>query len=354
MPDPLIALLAFGLITIALTAVFYPTHGIVPRLRQAMFLSGRVRMEDALKHALHEQIEGRFANTNSLAGALEITRAAASTILIELERLEFVSIDDDGVRLTEVGRPHAMRILRSHRLWERYLADRTSVQAVDWHQKAEIAEHRLSQQEANLLASRMGHPLYDPHGDPIPTEHGDLPPIEGVVLTELAVGRQGTIVHIEDEPAKMFERIVAEGIQPLMRVKLLETSPSIVRVSIEGREHSLEPMVARNIMVHPTVAADDDDEALSALSEVRPGFEATMVRISSQCQGPQRRRLLDLGFVPHTTIRAELESTARDPVAYRIRGAVIALRRAQADLIHVEDIRSVDASVEEDDHVRAM
>ena len=174
-----------------------------------------------------------------------------------------------------------------------------------------------------------------------------------MLLTELAVGRQGTIVHIEDEPPETFERIVAEGIQPLMRVKLLDRSPSIVRVSIEGREHSLEPMVARNITVHPIMAADDDDEALSALSEVRPGFEATVVRISSQCQGPQRRRLLDLGFVPHTTIRAELESTARDPVAYRIRGAVIALRRAQADLIHVDDIRPVDAPVE-DHHVRAM
>jgi DtxR family Mn-dependent transcriptional regulator len=346
--------LVFGLITIALTAVFYPTHGIVPRLRQVMYLSERVRMEDALKHVLHEQIEGRFANTNSLAGALEITRHAASTLLIELERLEFVSIDDGGVRLTEAGRSYAMRILRSHRLWERYLADRTSVRPGDWHQKAEIAEHRLSEHDANVLASRMGYPLYDPHGDPIPTEQGDLPPLQGVVLTELAAGRLGTIVHIEDEPAEIFERIIAEGIQPLMRVKLLETSPSIVRVLIEGREHSLEPMVARNITVHPTAAADDDDEALSVLSEVRPGFEATVVRISSRCQGPQRRRLLDLGFVPHTTIRAELESTARDPVAYRIRGAVIALRRAQADLIHVEDIRSVDASVEEEDHARAM
>ncbi len=70
MPDPLIALLAFGLITIVLTAVFYPRHGIVPRLRQGMYLSERVRMEDALKHALHEQLEGRFANTNSLAFSL--------------------------------------------------------------------------------------------------------------------------------------------------------------------------------------------------------------------------------------------------------------------------------------------
>ena len=353
MPDPLIALLVFGLILAGLTAVFYPRLGLAARLRRVLHLSERVRMEDALKHALHEQIEGRFANTNSLAGALEITRHRAATLLIALERLEFVSIDDDGVHLTDAGRAYAMRILRSHRLWERYLADRTSVHPVDWHLKADVAEHRLTEQEANLLASRMGHPLYDPHGDPIPTERGDLPPLEGVALAELGVGQLGTIIHIEDEPAESFERIVAEGIQPLMRAKLLDASPAMIRVSIEGQEHSLEPMLARNITVHPTVA-DDRDKALSALSEIRPGFEATVVRISSRCQGPQRRRLLDLGVVPGTTIRGELESATRDPVAYRIRGAAIALRRAQADLIYVDEIHAVESVVEKDDHARAM
>jgi len=49
----------------------------------------------------------------------------------------------------------------------------------------------------------------------------------------------------------------------------------------------------------------------------------------------QRRRLLDLGLVPGTVVEAELASLGRDPTAYRIRGALIALRRAQADQIHV-------------------
>jgi DtxR family Mn-dependent transcriptional regulator len=48
-----------------------------------------------------------------------------------------------------------------------------------------------------------------------------------------------------------------------------------------------------------------------------------------------RRRLLDLGVVPGTLVRAELASLSGDPVAYRIRGAMIALRREQADLIYV-------------------
>jgi Fe2+ transport system protein FeoA len=45
--------------------------------------------------------------------------------------------------------------------------------------------------------------------------------------------------------------------------------------------------------------------------------------------------MLDLGIVPGTRVAAELRSPSGDPTAYRIRGAVIALRREQAELVHV-------------------
>jgi len=40
--------------------------------------------------------------------------------------------------------------------------------------------------------------------------------------------------------------------------------------------------------------------------------------------------------VPGTRVRAEFKSPAGDPVAYRVRGALIALRSQQADMICVE------------------
>jgi DtxR family Mn-dependent transcriptional regulator len=52
-------------------------------------------------------------------------------------------------------------------------------------------------------------------------------------------------------------------------------------------------------------------------------------------QGPERRRLLDLGIVPGTEITAEMRSAGGDPIAYRIRGALIALRKTQAAGIYV-------------------
>ena len=50
----------------------------------------------------------------------------------------------------------------------------------------------------------------------------------------------------------------------------------------------------------------------------------------------QRRRLLDLGVVPGTLVTSELRGPSGDPTAYRIRGALIALRREQADTVYVQ------------------
>jgi Fe2+ transport system protein FeoA len=44
---------------------------------------------------------------------------------------------------------------------------------------------------------------------------------------------------------------------------------------------------------------------------------------------------MDLGVVPGTEIEAEMKSIGGDPVAYRIRGASIALRKNQADKIYL-------------------
>jgi len=55
--------------------------------------------------------------------------------------------------------------------------------------------------------------------------------------------------------------------------------------------------------------------------------------------GNERRRMLDLGVVPNTKIEALYKSPAGDPIAYLIRGAVIALRCEDAQKIYVSTIK---------------
>ena len=74
-------------------------------------------------------------------------------------------------------------------------------------------------------------------------------------------------------------------------------------------------------------------EALS-LSALREGESAYVTEVNA---GPAMdRRLTDLGLVRGTRVTCVLRSPAGDPCAYLIRGALIALRRADAEGVALE------------------
>jgi Fe2+ transport system protein FeoA len=80
------------------------------------------------------------------------------------------------------------------------------------------------------------------------------------------------------------------------------------------------------------------------LSELKPGQAATVERL--EVAGEQRWRLMDLGLLPGTYVVAELRGPFGDPTAYRVRGALIALRREQARLIHIKRENGIESSKE--------
>lgn len=53
--------------------------------------------------------------------------------------------------------------------------------------------------------------------------------------------------------------------------------------------------------------------------------------------GLLRERLQDLGFVPGTRVCASLRSALGEPVAYEVRGSLIALRKEDAQTIRLEE-----------------
>ena len=71
------------------------------------------------------------------------------------------------------------------------------------------------------------------------------------------------------------------------------------------------------------------------LNMLKTGRTATVKGIFST--STERRRMVDLGILPGTLIENVMTSPLGDPIAYKIRSAVIALRREQAELIEVEE-----------------
>lgn len=335
MAEPVISLSAFALLAVVLLLALWPRRGLVARLRRVLQHTERVRLEDALKHVHDCEYRGTTCTAESVAGALEVSRQNATRLIARLLALHLVRTADGVVQLTDAGRREARRILRSHRLWERYLADRTGVPPADWHDEAERLEHTLDAHRVEELATAIGHPAYDPHGDPIPTADGALPPERGRPVGQLEEGQSGSVVHVEDEPRESFEQLAAMELVPGTRVRLLERSDDRVRLDVDGRECVLEPVVAANITVVPA-APEVAPPGRATLADLVPGAAGTVVEIAPQCRGPQRRRLLDLGFVPGTAVAAELTSAIPGPVGYRVRGALIALRPQQAALVRID------------------
>ena len=69
------------------------------------------------------------------------------------------------------------------------------------------------------------------------------------------------------------------------------------------------------------------------LNQLPIGVRASVVSLDAD--GSARRRMLDLGVVSGTQIEPLYKSPSGNPTAYRIRGAVIALRNDVSDKILV-------------------
>ena len=341
MVDPGLALLIFCVIALVIVGLTWPRVGLVPRVLRLSRLDERVRLEDALKHVFTCQLGGQLCSIESLAGQLEVSTGRAASLLSRLAEMGLIRLGGDGPTLTREGRQSAVRIVRTHRLWERYLADRTGVPAVEWHDEAERMEHSLSPAQADALESRLGHPSWDPHGDPIPNAAGEMPPVPGVGLLAVEPGHTLEIVHLEDEPKEIYDALLDDGFVLGGRLEVVAMTDRGVQVRANGREWTLDPVAARNISVCQLAEGVRAEAEGMTLSDAAPGETVRVLDISRACQGTERRRLLDLGVVRGTEITPELVSAAGDPIAYRIRGALIALRRKQASRIRVERLTDV-------------
>jgi DtxR family transcriptional regulator, Mn-dependent transcriptional regulator len=341
MVDPLLALGTAVLIIIILAVLFWPERGLLAYWQQTGHLNERVRSEDALKHIHKFEMEGRRPTIESIAGALHVSQNDAADLVASMQTNGLLQTTQGEIHLTPQGRDSALHIIRAHRLWERYLAEETGIDEAEWHGKAEMAEHQLTPAQADALALHLGNPTYDPHGDPIPTADGELIAHGGQPLSMLSLDTTGLIVHLEDEPEVVYAQLAAEGLHPGMVVRITESAPERIRFWTNGDEHIIAPIVANNISVIPLPEEEvEEAEGYERLTCLTPGESAEVVGISQACRGPERRRFMDLGILPGTKTIAEMRSPGGDPTAYIIRGALIALRQEQANLIKVKKLEA--------------
>lgn len=298
--------------------------------------------EDALKHLHACEWDQRLATMDSLRGALGLSPRRAVELCGRLQAQESVEAVAGGLRLTAEGEAIALQVIRAHRLWERYLADEARMPMVRLHSEADRREHRRQPGELGAMEAALGFPDRDPHGDPIPQAGGALLARDGagVPLVGWPIGVAAEIVHLEDEPAAIFSQIVAAGLRVGQRIRVLESDAARIIFADEGERYVLAPVIAANVSVVaavPTVVAGlgRGEDAVLTLADLECGSCGRVARLDAGLRGFSRRRLLDLGLTPGAEICAEYASLTGDPVAYRVRGSLIAIRREQAERVYI-------------------
>lgn len=298
----------------------------------------RIVLEDALKFLFEQEESGRRGSYHDLARSLNMPLRCTDRIVMGLVQMGFAQRSGETIVLSEAGRQEALRIVRLHRLWEKYLAEETGLDPGDWHAKAHVLEHITPPEMAEGLVAQLGNPRFDPHGDPIPTETGEIKAVPGKPVTAMHPGDIAEITHMEDEPASTFRELVDRGLHLGDRVQIQKVSADGVTIQRQGEEIVLSPQAAANLQakVIPNQEVELWKEKPATLADVGLQEECVVIGIAPSCRGLARRRLLDLGFVPGTRVRAELSSMGGDPMAFRVRNTLIALRKAQAAFILVK------------------
>ena len=317
---------------------FTPRVGFLALYKDWRSARNREQLEDALKHLLDREQQGRHASPESLAGTLNLPRQKTTRLISDMESQGLLETQGSQLHLTAEGERWAMHVVRAHRLWERYLVDEARMPLSQIHNVAQKREHTFTEAQLNELEAALGHPTLDPHGDPIPTREGKMPSVESMPVTAWQAEGPARIVHIEDEPAIAYEQILAAGLRLGQTIRMLEKTPQRVVLSDGEIEYRLAPTVAANISVAPLPESEIAIANAVALADLTHDQHAEIVMLDDSVQGFTRRRFLDLGLTPGTTIYPELGNFFGDPRAYRVRGTLIALRKDQASQIWVKPV----------------
>jgi Mn-dependent DtxR family transcriptional regulator len=232
------------------TALFFsPRRGLVPRAIRRRRAANEARIGDYLK-ALYSPSAETLVSQEALADRLRDTPAAALAATRHLGRLGLVESMAEGVRLTPEGRRRAAQVVRTHRLWERFLVDRAGMSWDEVHATADRIEHDSTPAVTDALARAVEGQATDPHGAPIPTQDGVVAPraVE-YLLSELQAGQSAVVTSVEDEDPQVLRDLSALGLMPGTTVRLLEATGDALRVALDDGERTVSRRIARSVFV---------------------------------------------------------------------------------------------------------
>lgn len=169
-------------------------------------LNYSVSEENYIKAIYRLQQQEGMVTTNEVAGSLKTKPASVTDMMKKLSAKKLLNYEPyQGFRLTAEGTRVALGIIRRHRLWEYFLAEKLRFTWDEVHEVAEDLEHVTNKKLIDKLDEFLGFPRVDPHGDPIPDANGRIEVTKKICLTELPLNKAAQVNSVSDQSSKILE-----------------------------------------------------------------------------------------------------------------------------------------------------
>ncbi|OQO92652.1 transcriptional regulator [Saccharomonospora piscinae] len=215
-------------------------------------------IEDYVRAIYGLEERGEDVTNTSLATRLEVSPSSASGMVTKLAQQGLVEhVPYRGIELTGEGRSLARSVLRRHRLIESYLVSELGYTWDEVHAEADLLEHVVSDLLVARIATKLGDPVRDPHGDPIPAVDGSVEEVSTKLLDDLPAGAVGDIVRVWDTDPELLRYLTDRAIGLGERIEVVERQPFggsiVVRVGQppEATTHALGREIAQALSVSP-------------------------------------------------------------------------------------------------------
>jgi DtxR family Mn-dependent transcriptional regulator len=186
-----------------------------------------------------------------IADRLNVSRPAVSEMIKRMEQEGLVRSAKGRIGLTDEGRGLAERVVRRHRLAERFLCDVLGLSWADAHREAGKWEHVMSDDVEAAMDRVLGGPTTCPHGNPIPGSDYRAP--ESSRLVDLEVGAPFTVSRIPEElefTPGLLDFLEESSIQPGHQGLVTAASPDgTMTVEIDGNRVGVGSFASARILV---------------------------------------------------------------------------------------------------------
>src|SRR6266513_2791434 len=191
-----------------------------------------------------------------VAEMLGVSRASAGEML---KRLEAEGLIERGEQkealLTSSGRERAEKVVRKHRLIERWLTDFLGYTGAEAHVHADELGDTFNDDMIERIAEKLGHPDRCPHGWPVDPafeqeENRHLAP-----LSDVPAGSRATIVRLAEHDGDLLHWFYDQGLVPGTSILVRTAAPAADQftVAIEKvGERAISEKAAAGLFVRPS------------------------------------------------------------------------------------------------------